>query len=363
MWELRMRAGHHHYSIWFGEGIIDRIPAFLEDLGLGRNQKCFVITDSNVGKLYLEPLLKGLQQAGYAACAKVVPAGESAKRMDMVEEIIGDMLAAGCDRRSVVFALGGGVVGDLAGFVASVFMRGIPYIQIPTTVLAHDSSVGGKVAVNHPLAKNIIGSFHHPLAIFYDMATLKTLPEREVLAGLAEVIKIAFIMDESFFRWLIIHREEVMHLDHVRIAEALYRACALKVKIVEQDEREEGIRAYLNFGHTIGHAIEAICGYEKILHGEAVAIGMAVEARIAEGRGIISREEVEQLIEGLHLYRLPTRIPAEIELERLIPYILRDKKNVAGSVRMILPHKIGEVELFAGIMEEEILAAMRLHHG
>ena len=225
-----------------------------------------------------------MSQGGYQTVSAIVPAGEGLKSLTMLELLIGKALEGGLDRKSAIVALGGGVVGDLAGFVAASFMRGVKFVQIATTILAHDSSVGGKVAVNHPMAKNIIGAFHQPEFVLYDLSTLRTLPAREVIGGLAEVVKHGLIWDAEFVNWCEESAEKLLGLDPEALEYALFNGCSVKAAVVSQDERENGLRAILNLGHTIGHALEAVAGYGVLEHGEAIAIGMIGRCRRSGGQ-------------------------------------------------------------------------------
>lgn len=314
------------------------------------------MSETRVAAHYLDPVRASFEQAGFFVQSKVIPAGEASKSLSQVEDIVGDLLQAGFDRTSLLVALGGGMIGDLGGFVASVYMRGIPFIGLPTTILAHDSSIGGKVAVNHLLAKNSIGSFYHPLAVFYDPASFATLPEREVRSGLAEMVKHALLSGKEFFYWLSTHSEDLLSLNKEEMEEALIRGMRVKVRIVEADERETaGVRELLNLGHTIGHAVEAAAGFGEILHGEAVAIGLYQEGRIANKRGLLTGGELEEIERLLHSFGLPTAIPNGMRLKTLLPYMYRDKKNKDGRIRMAILQGIGTARGME-VEESEILA-------
>jgi 3-dehydroquinate synthase len=266
-------------------------------------------------------------------------------------------LENGLERQSAVVALGGGVIGDLAGFFAATYMRGVPFIQVPTTLLAQvDSSVGGKVGVNHPKGKNMIGCFYQPRLVFTDVATLRTLPRRELRAGLAEVIKYGVIWDEGFFCFLEKNLEGVFDLDQQVLTKIVRNSCAIKAEIVEKDEREAGLRAILNFGHTVGHAIEAITEYRVYRHGEAVALGMVVAATIAVRRGLLAPELKKRLVSFLERAGLPTGVPAFGE--ELLEIMKKDKKVQRGRIRFVLPLALGQVEIFSDIEPEEIMAAL-----
>jgi 3-dehydroquinate synthase len=261
-----------------------------------------------------------------------------------LEDIVTDALQAGLDRSSCIVALGGGVVGDLAGFAAASYMRGIRFVQIPTTILAHDSSVGGKVAVNHKLAKNVIGAFHQPEFVLYDTSTLNTLPDREVRAGFSEVIKHGLIWDAAFVDWCRDHADRLLALEPEALATALYTGCKVKAAVVSQDEKENGLRAILNLGHTIGHALEAVAGYNELLHGEAISIGMVGAARLAMKLGhpeSIYRETKEILSR----FGLPVRLPEHMDTEQIMSAMMHDKKFKEGKMVFIIPTAIGKVEI------------------
>ncbi|CCQ96115.1 3-dehydroquinate synthase [[Clostridium] ultunense Esp] len=356
MKELWVELGPQRYPIRVERGLLHHVGEWLLKDERIKGKKAFLLSEIRVAEHYLEPVRSSLERAGFEVYTKVVSAGEASKSLTQVEEIVGAMLTAGIDRSSLLLALGGGVIGDLGGFIASVYMRGIPFIGLPTTILAHDSSIGGKVAVNHPLAKNSIGSFYHPLAVYYDPGTFATLPMREVKSGLAEVVKHALLAGKEFFYWLRAHSDALLSLDGEEMGEALIRGMRVKVRIVEADERETaGVRELLNLGHTIGHAVEAAAGYGEVLHGEAVAIGLVQEGRIARGRGLLSEEELNEIKDLLLSFGLPTELPSEMRMEELLPYMYRDKKNRDGKIRMALLQGIGTAKGME-VTEEEILA-------
>lgn len=365
MRKLVVDVGHSQYPVLIESGLLAECDAsFFQQLGIATSQKLFILTDEHVGSLYLGGIQDALRHIGFTVLSHSVPAGEASKSLYTYEQVIGVMLENGLDRRSVMIALGGGVVGDLAGFVASTYMRGIPFIQMPTTVLAHDSSIGGKVAINHRLGKNLIGSFYQPLAVLYDTALLSTLPKREISAGLAEVLKLGAIWDATFFRWLKTHAQQLLALEEPIISEALYRACAIKAEIVSQDEKEMGVRAFLNFGHTYGHALEAYYNYQ-ITHGECVGIGMLLAAKLSEewfeAKGLHSDIE-----EGLKAFLLPTTLEealgqkATINPQEILELMARDKKVYSGQHNLILIEKIGQAEHVKNIPEIFIKQSLAL---
>ena len=297
--------------------------------------------------------MRGLRRAGYRVEKAVVPAGERAKSLSQLEELVGCAIRYGLDRTSVILALGGGVVGDLAGFLASVYMRGIPFVQLPTTLLAYDSSVGGKVGVNHAFGKNMIGAFHQPEMVVFDVNTLKSLPQREVISGYAEVIKHGLIADSDFVKWLDQYSAGLLQLESSLVQEAILRGCEIKAAIVSQDERESGLRALLNYGHTIGHALEAVSVYQRFTHGEAVAIGMVGAAYLSEELGW-SHYVAEPTQKLLSAFSLPITLTGEWDVEEVLEAIRRDKKGKQGQIRFVLPETIGKVRLIEGVEEAAI---------
>lgn len=344
MRRLQVDLGERSYPILIGEGISRQLPQFLNEHRILPKHKLLIVSDENVAKYHLQPLADVLREAGYAAATHVVPAGERSKSLEQLEQIVTTALEAGLDRNSVIIALGGGVVGDLAGFAAASYMRGVRFVQIPTTILAHDSSVGGKVAVNHPLAKNIIGAFHQPEFVCFDTAMLRTLPEREIRAGLSEVVKHGLIWDASFVDWCEANVEKLLSLDPEAIAYALHEGCRVKAIVVSQDERESGLRAILNLGHTIGHALENAASYHELEHGEAIAIGMVGSAKLAVRLGYDpSIYTVTKRV--LKAFGLPVRIPAHYDVDRIMSAMMHDKKFKEGKMVFVVPVAIGKVEI------------------
>lgn len=357
MKELLVNLGDRSYPIYIGEGILNDVAALFQKHGITVKSHLLIVTDEHVARHYLAPLKSSLEHAGYRVAEAVVQSGEKSKSLQVLEEVTTVALEAGLDRNAAVIALGGGVVGDLAGFVAASYMRGVRFVQIPTTILAHDSSVGGKVAVNHRLAKNIIGSFHQPVMVLYDTSTLATLPMREVRAGLSEVIKHGLIWDVDFVDWLEEHAEQLLSLDMEALQYALYRGCQVKTYVVSQDEREGGLRAILNLGHTVGHALEAVSSYDELLHGEAISIGMAVAARVAIQFGAPTEvyERTERL---LGKYGLPTRLPAHMSVEAIISAMMHDKKFKDGQIIYIVPEQIGKVVIRNDVAVDQIIQVL-----
>lgn len=317
-----------------------------------------VVTDQQVGPLYASTVTQSLQEAGWRTAVVELPPGEPSKALPVIMQVYDRLLECQADRHTVILALGGGVIGDAAGFVAATYARGIPFIQLPTTLLADvDSSVGGKVGVNHPLAKNMIGAFYQPFGVLIDTTALATLPEREYRSGLAEVVKYGVIMDADFFAQLETQVSDLNRREPTCLTGVIARCCRLKADIVEKDEFERtGLRAVLNYGHTFAHAFEALCGYGELLHGEAVAIGMVCASRLAERRGLIGAEVThrqQRLLKALHL---PTQLPTEMRLsaDAVLSRMRLDKKAVGGKLRFVLPTRLGHVETIAGIPDEDV---------
>jgi 3-dehydroquinate synthase len=289
----------------------------------------------------------------------VLPDGEQYKTMETLGTIFDRVMAERHNRTTTFIAVGGGVIGDITGFAAACYQRGVNFIQVPTTLLAQvDSSVGGKTAVNHPLGKNMIGAFYQPQAVIIDIDTLQTLPPRELSAGLAEVLKYGLIADEPFYRWLQEHMPNLLAREEAALAEAIERSCANKAAVVAADEREGGLRAILNLGHTFGHAIETAQGYGQWLHGEAVAAGLVLALELSARRGAITKEDVEGLRETLRGMHLPTSAPEDMDAAQFLDLMGRDKKVVDGRLRLVLLRALGEAEIVSDVSEREISALL-----
>ncbi len=340
---VKVELGSRSYDILIGAKL-DRLGGELSGLRVGR--KAAVVTNPTVHRLYGARALASLAAAGFLAMPVEVPDGEQFKTLDWANSVFTALLINAFDRRSPLVALGGGVIGDLTGFTAACYMRGVPFVQVPTTLLAMvDSSVGGKTGVNHPLGKNMIGAFHQPKLVLMDLDTLRSLPREEFLSGLAEVIKYGVIWDRELFDFLEKNRDKVLALEEGPLGHIIRRSCEIKADVVSKDEREGGLRAILNFGHTVGHAVETLSNYAR-RHGEAVAIGMVYASRLAHQSGLcdaVVPERVERLIAA---YGLPTDIAAvkpRPPASALLDAIRVDKKSEEGRVRFVLPKKIGEV--------------------
>ena len=335
---LRVELGERGYPIHIGEGVLDDAALYAPHVS---GRRVAVVTNETVAPLYADRLERALARAGARTQRIVLPDGEVHKTWQVLDRIYAALLEAQADRRTVIVALGGGVVGDMAGFAAATYQRGVPHLQVPTTLLAQvDSSVGGKTAINHPLGKNMIGAFHQPSAVVVDIATLATLPARELAAGLAEVVKYGAIHDLAFLDWIEAHAAALQGRDPAALVHAIRRSCEVKADIVAADERESGARALLNFGHTFGHAIESAAGYGSWHHGEAVATGMALAARFSARTGRIPAEDAQRLIALLARLGLPVE-PPDFAPDVWLEYMGRDKKNEDGRITLVLLDRLG----------------------
>ena len=358
MESLRVALGSRSYPIHIGAGLISSAELYAPHVSGG---SAAIVTDAVVAPLYLSKVKNAL--AGARVTEMIVPDGEQSKDWQTLNRVFDALLAARCGRDTLVIALGGGVIGDLAGFAAAIYQRGVAFLQVPTTLLAQvDSSVGGKTAINHALGKNMIGAFHQPRAVIADVATLDTLPERELRAGLAEVIKHGFALDASFVSWLEANIERLLARDRAALTHAVRRSCELKARIVAEDEREAGSRALLNFGHTFAHAIEAGTGYGAWLHGEAVATGMVMAAELSVLMGHLKKTDVGRVRDLLKRARLPVSGPA-LAPERLMALMALDKKAAKGRTRFVVLEAIGRARLDADVddaaVRRAIVAAVR----
>ncbi|MDQ6630129.1 MAG: 3-dehydroquinate synthase [Verrucomicrobiota bacterium] len=341
---VKVSLGQRSYEILIGHNLFSRLGQECKKRKLGDSGA--IISDANVAPLYAKKISTVLQQSGFENFLIQVPAGETSKSLKTVQFCYDQLAKNRLERKSFVIALGGGVIGDLVGFVAATYLRGISFVQIPTTLLAQvDSSVGGKVGVNLRAGKNLVGSFYQPKIVLCDLATLKTLPEREFRAGLAEVIKYGIIYDEIFFKKLEKDLPQILQRDETILGEIIGRCCEIKADIVSQDETESGLRAILNFGHTIGHAIENSFGYRKFLHGEAISIGQIAAAKISHEMRGLSESGVERIQTLFSRAGLPTKIKLDSTQRRKFFAAMKlDKKVSAGEIRFVLAEKIGRVK-------------------
>ena len=354
--QLTVELGARSYPIWVGAGAIRHLPEVLTALQV--SGPVAICTDTHVAPLYGQQVAQWVEQSGGVPVICTMPAGESHKQLERIDAFCGQFLEAGLDRSSVVIALGGGVVGDVAGFAAACYMRGVRFIQIPTTIVAQvDSSVGGKTGVNHPLGKNTIGAFHQPSAVVIDLTMLRTLPERELRAGLAEVIKHGVIADEALFAYMENHQDAILAMDLDALAYPVIRSCEIKAAIVAEDEREQGVRANLNYGHTFGHGIEAVSGYTRFLHGEAVALGMHAAGALASDLGLVDRAFCERQHACLASYGLPVSWPA-LPVDATLEAMRRDKKARAGTLKFVVADRMGHVVHRTDITEGQARKAL-----
>ncbi|KGY13407.1 3-dehydroquinate synthase [Vibrio tubiashii] len=356
MERITVSLDERSYPISIGAGLFND-PAHLSLLSA--KQKVVVISNVTVAPLYADKILSILKQLDCEASVLELPDGEQYKSLETFNTVMSFLLEGNYARDVVVIALGGGVIGDLVGFSAACYQRGVDFIQIPTTLLSQvDSSVGGKTAVNHKLGKNMIGAFYQPKAVLIDIDCLKTLPQREFAAGIAEVIKYGIIYDQEFFVWLEQNLDKLYQLDEQALTYAIARCCQIKAEVVAQDEKESGIRALLNLGHTFGHAIEAELGYGNWLHGEAVSSGTVMAAKTAQLQGLISEQQVERIISILKRAQLPVHTPDTMSFADFMKHMMRDKKVLSGELRLVLPTSIGTAEVVKGVPESIIEQAI-----
>jgi 3-dehydroquinate synthase len=355
---VKVSLGQRSYQIKIGGGLLPRLGRECSALGLGR--RCAIITDANVGKIFAKPAFNSLVHAGFEPCLIVVPAGETAKSFRSVQRCYDLLAQHRIERKSFIVALGGGVVGDLAGFVAATYLRGIAFVQVPTTLLAQvDSSVGGKVGVNLAAGKNLVGAFHQPRVVLCDLGTLRTLPERELRAGLAEVIKYGIIYDALFFARLEKQIPALLKKRLSALEPVIARCCAIKADVVSQDETETGLRAILNFGHTIGHGLEAISSYGSYLHGEAISIGQVAAARLSQVCAGLKSAEAERIVSLFKRAGLPTHVKlTAVQRRNLFNAMRLDKKVSAGDIKFVLAQRIGKVVWGRSVPPELICKAI-----
>ncbi|GAB3545914.1 3-dehydroquinate synthase [Noviherbaspirillum agri] len=352
---LKVDLGDRSYPITIGECLLDD-PSLVSRQITGR--RVAIVTNTTVAPLYLERLSKALVAAGKQVTSVVLPDGEEEKNWGSLMQVFDVLLSEKCDRKTTLVALGGGVIGDLTGFGAATYMRGVPFVQVPTTLLAQvDSSVGGKTGINHPLGKNMIGAFYQPQAVIADTTTLNTLSDRELSAGLAEVIKHGAIIDAHFFDWIETNIAKLLDRETTAIAHAIQRSCEIKADVVRQDEREGGLRAILNFGHTFGHAIEAGLGYGEWLHGEAVGCGMVMAADLSERLGFIDEATRSRVTELVRAAGLPVVAP-DLGVDRWLELMQVDKKNEGGQIKFILLKPLGTAVIMPA-PQDALLATLK----
>jgi 3-dehydroquinate synthase len=356
MLTVTVSLGERSYPIHVGANLLARAELIAAQL---LQPRVAIVTNPAVGELYLDALSSALTQADVAVVPVILPDGERHKTWETLNLVFDRLLAQRCERKTTLIALGGGVVGDITGFAAAVYLRGVPFIQVPTTLLAQvDSSVGGKTGINHPLGKNMIGSFYQPRLVLADTDTLRSLPDRELAAGLAEVIKYGLIRDAAFLDWLEHNIEKLVARDADTLAHAVQRSCEIKAQIVSEDEREADVRALLNLGHTFGHAIEAGLGFGTWLHGEAVAAGSVLAARLSQRMGLLQASDVSRATELFRRAGLPTEAP-DLGVTRYLDLMGLDKKVEQGRLRLVLLERIGKAFVTADFPQhalEEVLA-------
>ncbi len=345
------------YPIFVGTGIINQIGAYIKSHI--QPTSVLIIADTVVKHHFASPVVDSLKKSGYDVSIVDIPGGERSKSLERLSQILDSLIDFQLDRGSTLIALGGGVIGDLVGFAAAVYMRGIAYVQIPTTLQAQvDASVGGKTAINHPKGKNLIGAFHQPKLVLIDVDTLQTLPQRDIHAGLIEVIKMGVIRDEHLFAMVEDNLDDVLNLEAEALIEMIACACANKADIVAKDEKESGLRMVLNYGHTFGHALEALTNYKVYRHGEAVSIGLNCAAQLAVNLGMFSETDFERQRILLNRAKLPLTFPSDLSPETIYDAMLLDKKTVGGKLRLILPTRIGAVVNRDDVPEIEIIEAI-----
>jgi 3-dehydroquinate synthase len=349
---VHVALGERSYDILIRDSLLGQLPELLKPLKLGR--RCAILTDATVAPLFADAASAALNAAGWSASVHTVPVGESSKSLAIAGKLFEELAEARLNRRSFVLALGGGVVGDLAGFIAATFLRGVDFVQVPTTLLAMvDSSVGGKVAINLPQGKNLVGAFYQPRIVVADTATLASLPEREFRAGVAEVIKYGVIYNAALFDALERELPALMTKDTAVLARVISRCCEIKADVVSKDERESGLREILNFGHTVGHAIEAVTEYGTYLHGEAIAIGMVAAARLSQKHGGLAKTDADRIEALLRRAGFDLQ-PPDAPFEELLGAMRSDKKARDGGLRFVLARRIGEVFSSDAVSESDI---------
>jgi 3-dehydroquinate synthase len=357
--QVPIALGERSYEIRIGSGVVDASASYD---GLPASAAAAIVTNPTVDALYGDRLQRTLAARHARVLRIILPEGEAHKDWSSLDRIFDGLLSAACDRKTLLYALGGGVVGDITGFAAACYMRGVPFVQVPTTLLAQvDSSVGGKTAINHPLGKNMIGAFHQPLRVVADLDTLKTLPQREIAAGLAEIIKYGPIADEAFLGWIEAHLPALVAREPAALAHAVRRSCEIKAHVVGQDERESGLRAILNFGHTFGHAIEAGLGYGEWLHGEAVGCGMVMAIDLSRRLGLVDTAYAMRLTDIVRRAGLPVRGPA-LGADRYLELMRHDKKAEGGEIRFVVIESPGRAAVRAA-PDDVVRDVVRAHTG
>lgn len=354
---IEVGLGERSYTITIETGLLAHVGRYLQKSNIGK--RYIIISDDLVASLFGQQLLGSLQSAGLDCDMLTFPHGEVSKNLTTIAQLNSSLAQLGVDRKDCLIALGGGVTGDITGFVAAIYMRGIPFVQVPTTLLAQvDSSVGGKTGVDIPEGKNLVGAFYQPKAVYIDSSVLTSLPFAELLNGLAEVIKYGVIYDKDFFDFLATHRQKILDLNLPVVEEVIECCCRIKAAVVAADEKEGGLRRILNYGHTLGHAVEAASEF-SIAHGMAVAMGMVAVNSIAEGKGLLSSDEAEEIKELIADFRLPVSIPSGLELNQMKSFLKTDKKAVAGRPFFVLPTCIGAVTITDDVADDLVDKALK----
>ncbi len=356
---IAVALGDRSYTLHVGSGMLASGRAGEIVARVAPGQRVCIVTHPALQAAYAAPLASSLSALGLHTQTITIPAGERFKHLNTVAKLYTEFLAAGLDRKGLVVAVGGGVLGDMVGFAAATYLRGIPFVQVPTTLLAQvDASVGGKTGVDLPQGKNLVGAFHQPSAVIIDTGTLRTLPLRELRSGLSEVIKYGIIYDKPFLSSIVTAMPGLLRRDEALLTAAIARSCEIKAEVVGQDETEQGLRAILNFGHTIGHALESVTAYRRFKHGEAIAIGMVAACLLGEELNVTPPEVTEQLCDALQRAHLPLAFPEEIDPEAILGAAQRDKKTEDGRLRFVLARQIGDVFQSTGVPENAVRAAI-----
>ena len=356
--KITMNLINDNYDIIIGNDLIKKSGELIRE-NIKNTEKIFIISDDNVFPLYGNKLIKSLENQGFKVYKKIIKAGEKSKNLNTVSKLYNSLINKTIERDSTVISLGGGVVGDLAGFIAATYMRGINFVQIPTTLLAQvDSSIGGKVAVNHPKAKNLIGNFYQPSLVISDVKTLETLEKREFISGMGEVIKHGYGFSRDYFNYINSNKKDIMNLENDILIKLIYGSCQIKKEIVEKDEKDKGIRAKLNLGHTIGHALEKITKFSKYSHGEAVAIGLIYETKLSQELGLIKSDILKKIRNSLQSFSLADDFKESIKAEEIINAIKYDKKLKKGKVVFSLPRAIGDIIITSDYTEDDLKATL-----
>lgn len=357
---IPVNLGDDSYNIHIGLNVLEQAGAILSSTG--SYTSAIALTHPKLESLYAQPVQTALERVGVRTAIRTIPSGERYKNLRTMSRIYDNLLSLGADRKSLLITVGGGVIGDMGGFAAATWMRGIAFAQVPTTLLAQvDASVGGKTGVDLPKGKNLVGAFHQPRAVLIEPRTLSTLPARELRSGMAEMLKHGIICDKDYFNNLISDMPRLLSRNPESLTLAIRRSCEIKADVVSRDEREQGLRAVLNYGHTIGHAIEALTGYKRYLHGEAVAIGMVSASLVSEEMKLTGKETTEAIIRAIKIARLPWEFPCDLSIEDTVDATKRDKKQAGGKLTMALLEGVGQVRITPNTPEKAVLSALRKH--